>query len=63
MTCARCHGLMVEDHLLDIQNPSGELWIRAWRCINCGELVEPMIDLNRRAGSRAQERRTASQAA
>ncbi len=63
MTCTRCQGLMVEDYLLDIQNPGGDLWVRAWRCINCGAIQEPVIDLNRRAASPAGSRDSEYQAA
>lgn len=49
MTCRRCQGLMVEDYLFDVQNPSGEVWVSAWRCINCGAMQEAMMELNRHA--------------
>lgn len=41
MRCARCHGLMVVDHFLDMRDDTGHLWLRAWRCVNCGAVVEP----------------------
>ena len=41
MRCEHCHGLMVVDHFLDMQDTSGHLWLRAWRCMNCGPVVEP----------------------
>ena len=43
MRCEHCHGLMVVDHFLDMQDTSGHLWLRAWRCVNCGNVVEPGI--------------------
>lgn len=41
MRCPCCHGFMVVDHFTDMQLSSGALWLRAWRCVNCGEVVEP----------------------
>ena len=42
MTCHRCLGLMVVDHLIDMEE-SGGLWMRAWRCVSCGEVIDPKI--------------------
>jgi hypothetical protein len=43
MSCPRCHGLMVVDHFIDLQDDRGHSWLSAWRCINCGDVVEPEI--------------------
>ncbi len=43
MTCQRCHGLMVQDHLLDLEEAYGCLWIEGWRCVSCGDIVDPLI--------------------
>ncbi|TLY45823.1 MAG: hypothetical protein E6K59_02890 [Nitrospirae bacterium] len=43
MTCRRCHGLMVADYYIDLLNGGEDFWLRAWRCVNCGEVVEPGI--------------------
>jgi hypothetical protein len=32
---------MVVDHFIDLEDASGHLWLRAWRCVNCGHVVEP----------------------
>ena len=42
MKCHRCHGLMVVDHFIDMEETGG-LWMRGWRCVTCGEVVDPMI--------------------
>ena len=49
-TCPRCRGLMVpmaadgfDDALLELSKWPG------WRCINCGERIDPLIVANRRA--------------
>ncbi len=44
MTCRRCQGLMVDEWRPDF---SPETFV--WRCINCGSLVDPLIEQNRRA--------------
>lgn len=48
MRCHRCQGLMVEDHLIDMQDDSGNLWLRTTRCVSCGAVSEPLIDRRRR---------------
>ena len=47
MDCKRCHGLMVMDHFLDIQESFGAPWIKGWRCVTCGEISDPIIERNR----------------
>lgn len=49
MKCPRCHGLMVLDHFLDMQDEGGHLWLRVWRCVNCGQVTDPLIALHRQA--------------
>jgi hypothetical protein len=49
MGCGRCRGLMVVDHFIDMQDDSGHLWLRGWRCVNCGVVVEPEILIHRGA--------------
>ncbi|MEX5214391.1 MAG: hypothetical protein NW703_09545 [Nitrospiraceae bacterium] len=49
MKCARCHGLMIEDHLLDIRESLGPMWIKTWRCVSCGNIVDPLILKHRTA--------------
>ena len=43
MACRRCRGLTVVDHFIDMQDDRGHLWLCAWRCVNCGDVVEPGI--------------------
>ena len=47
MNCTRCSGLMVIDNCLDIKGAPGELWIKALRCVMCGNLVDPTINRHR----------------
>lgn len=36
MACTRCQGLMLEEHMIDMEAGYGEMWSRSWRCFNCG---------------------------
>jgi hypothetical protein len=45
MQCERCDGLMVVDRLVDLE--STELWLYAWRCTNCGNVVDDQIRQHR----------------
>jgi hypothetical protein len=45
--CTRCGGLMVNSFYLDLLNSTGELEIAAKRCVQCGEVVDSVILLNR----------------
>jgi hypothetical protein len=54
MQCARCNGLMVDDSLIDIQESSIPMWMNGWRCMSCGNIVDPLIQQHRmiqRAGA------------
>jgi len=46
--CARCGGLMVTEQCFDFLDDSGHLSFFARRCVQCGELVDPVILRNRR---------------
>jgi hypothetical protein len=46
-TCARCGGLMVSDFCLDVLGNIGESEFAAKRCVQCGEVVDPVILRNR----------------
>jgi len=41
MDCQRCHGLMCLERLCDMGDVS-----YAWKCINCGDLVDKTIMSN-----------------
>jgi hypothetical protein len=43
MECARCQGLMVVDYYIDMEDDQGTHWLRAWRCMACGEVIDPGI--------------------
>ena len=44
MNCSRCHGLMVKDeYYTETETSTG------FRCINCGEVCDPIISQHRAA--------------
>lgn len=43
MSCHRCHGLMVRDSFVDLRDDTGRLKFQGWRCVNCGEVVDPVV--------------------
>ena len=51
MRCQRCHGLMVPDFIEE----RPEQWVlhcvSAWRCVVCGEVIDPVIVANRVNGA------------
>jgi ribosomal protein S27AE len=46
--CPRCSGLMVNDSCPEVLNSTGELDFSARRCVQCGEVIDPVIERNRR---------------
>jgi len=42
MGCPRCQGLMVRDEYVDYED-SADISIVAWRCLICGEVLDPVI--------------------
>jgi hypothetical protein len=46
MTCQRCAGLMVTEHLEDMEG-SVATTHAGWRCLQCGNIYEAGITANR----------------
>jgi hypothetical protein len=46
MECVRCHGLMVVDRFVDPE-ASGHAEFTGWRCLLCGNILDPVIVANR----------------
>ena len=46
MNCHRCHGLMVTIRLEDAEGSS--LCVSGWQCLLCGEVTDPVINVNRK---------------
>ncbi|HMS84219.1 MAG TPA: hypothetical protein PKD12_11255 [Nitrospira sp.] len=49
MTCTRCQGLMLDEHMIDMQGGYGEMWSASTRCVNCGHRDDAVIQHHRRA--------------
>ena len=47
MRCAKCDGFMVADNLIDILESSIPMWVKGWRCVSCGNIVDPLIQRHR----------------
>jgi hypothetical protein len=45
--CRRCDGLMVQEHCMDLFDDTGQMDFPALRCVQCGEVVDAVILLNR----------------
>ncbi len=48
MTCPRCQGLMVSATLEDAKSTLSREPLRAWRCLLCGEVLDPTIAQHRK---------------
>jgi uncharacterized Zn finger protein len=48
MHCSRCHGTMTLERFCDQYDETGQLCFMGWRCLTCGEVVDPVIMRNRR---------------
>lgn len=48
-TCARCGGLLLTQHYMDLLDDTGQINITAWHCTMCGEVIDPVILKNRRS--------------
>lgn len=45
---------MIVDHLVDMAT-SGEIWMPGWRCLMCGEIIDPIIENHRQQQQQQQE--------
>ncbi len=46
-TCTRCQGLMLEEQMIDMEGDYGEMWVRSWRCFNCGHRDDAVLQHHR----------------
>lgn len=46
--CWRCKGLMIVESRFDLAGDAGQLDGPARRCVQCGEVIDPVILQNRR---------------
>ncbi len=56
MQCRKCKGLMVRERFSDYF-----LMVYAWKCINCGAIVDPTITNNQKKRPAENPRETVSQ--
>lgn len=49
MECPRCQGSMVYEVFEDLRDDTGQLNFQGWRCIICGEILDPIILSNRQS--------------
>lgn len=47
MDCPRCKGVMVQNVFEDLRDDTGSLYFNGWRCLICGEILDPVIVTNR----------------
>jgi hypothetical protein len=38
---------MVTDNLIDIRESGIPMWMKGWRCVSCGNIVDPLIQQHR----------------
>jgi hypothetical protein len=48
MRCPRCASCMVREPFEDLRDDTGALYFYGWRCLGCGEIIDPVILANRR---------------
>jgi hypothetical protein len=41
MTCQRCGGFMIIERFQDIQDQTGQITFQGFRCVSCGEVIDP----------------------
>lgn len=56
MNCMRCNGLAVNDDSFAIQTGSSSNF-HGWRCVNCGMIVDDVIQNNKRVLQRSRRSR------
>ena len=48
MKCPRCESYMVHEPFEDLRDDTGALYFYGWRCLGCGEIIDPVILANRK---------------
>lgn len=60
MKCPKCGGLMNFEEFLNVASDGMPWSYEGWRCLDCGEIIDPLILLNREASKApSKERATA----
>lgn len=45
--CGRCGGIFVVENCLDVRDDTGQMRFEAMRCVQCGDVLDPLIMKNR----------------
>ncbi|HEY6262400.1 MAG TPA: hypothetical protein VIW47_12455 [Nitrospiraceae bacterium] len=48
MHCPTCQNVMIEEQFFDVEKIEGLMWMRGWKCQQCGHRIDPLIEANRR---------------
>jgi hypothetical protein len=48
MYCIRCRGVMAAEHFFDFEGIHEFMWMKGWRCMNCGHADNPLVEADRR---------------
>ncbi len=54
MNCPRCHSVMALERFCDLYDETGQLCFMGWRCLSCGEVIDPVIVRNRQRRQKSQ---------
>jgi hypothetical protein len=38
---------MANDRFLDLMESAEDMWLAGWRCLNCGNVLDPVMERNR----------------
>jgi phage major head subunit gpT-like protein len=49
MHCLKCNGKMAHERYYDFLDETGKYSFEGWRCLVCGDIVDPVILGNRKA--------------
>ena len=49
MDCPRCKGVMSQEIFEDLLDDTGRINFKGWRCLTCGEILDPLIAPHRGA--------------
>ncbi|MBI3804385.1 MAG: hypothetical protein HY282_11560 [Nitrospirae bacterium] len=47
MECPRCKSVMIEERFQDLADDTGVIHFFGYRCLSCGEILDPVIAYNR----------------
>jgi chromosome condensin MukBEF ATPase and DNA-binding subunit MukB len=48
MICSRCGGVMISEDFSNITNEVAPWFYAGWRCLYCGDIIDPLILRHRR---------------